>query len=135
MGDDGWTGFEGVTRFGAVDATLRRINQKQRDDPRIARVVIVVADTVRNRRAMALGVATIRADYPLDSRAVIAALSAGRPPPLNGVVLQRIPADSDRPQHAGHPQAVHTRGKVVDATAAEVARFVDNPVGLTGRGP
>jgi transcriptional regulator with XRE-family HTH domain len=96
IGDDGWTGFEGVTRFGAVDATLRRINQKQRDDPRIARVVIVIADTVRNRRAMALGLATIRADFPLDSRTVIAALSAGRPPPLNGVVLQRIPADPDR---------------------------------------
>jgi hypothetical protein len=107
--------------MGAVDATLRRVNQKQRDDPRVTRVVLVISDTVRNRDALRLGVATVRSDYPLDTRGVLEALGRGQTPPLNGVAVVRVSAD--------RPQAVHTRGKLVDGGARSSADFVDNPVG------
>jgi hypothetical protein len=94
--DDGRIGIEAVSRLGAVDATLRSANQKQRDDPRIDRVVLLVADTERNRAALRHGVATVRADFPLATGDVLKSLAAGRTPPLNGVALVRIPADTGR---------------------------------------
>ena len=42
-------------------------------------------------------IAIVRADYPLDTREVLAALSAGRAPALNGVALMRL--------RRGHPHA------------------------------
>ena len=105
--DGSWTGIEGISRIGAVDATLRRANQKQRDDPRIRSVVLVVNDTRHNREALRAGIVTVRAGYPLDTRTVLASLATGHTPPLNGVVLQRLPP-------VARPQAVHTGGKLVD---------------------
>jgi transcriptional regulator with XRE-family HTH domain len=90
---DGWTGVEAISVIGGVDGTLRRVNLKRRDDPRVARVVLLVADTTRNRHALRLAAAAIRVVYPLDTRATMAALAAGRPPPLNGVVLLRVPRE------------------------------------------
>ena len=104
-----WTGIEWISRVGAVDATLRRTNQKQRDDPRISRVVLVIADTARNRRALREALPLVRAEFPLGTHEVLAALGEGRAPPLNGIVLARIPG--------GRPQRVHSGGKVVDAAA------------------
>jgi transcriptional regulator with XRE-family HTH domain len=125
--DGGWTGIEGISRMGEVDGIVRRANLKQRDDPRISRVVLVVADTVRNREALRLGAATVRPDFPLDTRGVLGPLAAGRTPPLNGVVLLRLPG--------GRPHPVHIGGKVVDGEAANMRRLVDNSVGAptTGR--
>jgi transcriptional regulator with XRE-family HTH domain len=91
---DGWTGIEAISVIGGVDGTPRRLHLKQRDDPRIARVVLLVADTVRNHRALGLAAVAIRGDYPLDTRATMAALTAGRSPPLNGLVLLRVPRES-----------------------------------------
>ncbi|HEU0242686.1 MAG TPA: hypothetical protein VFQ75_02195, partial [Candidatus Limnocylindrales bacterium] len=86
-----WTGIEGISRFGAADATLRRLNRKLGDDARIHRAVLVVSDTVRNREALRLALPTVRADFPLQTREVLAALEVGRAPRLNGVVLLRVP--------------------------------------------
>jgi hypothetical protein len=94
IADDGWTGIEAISRIGAIDATLRSANQKQRDDPRIARVVLVIADTVRNRAALRSAIASVRAEYPLDTRTVLSAFGAGRSPPLSGIVLIRLPRGS-----------------------------------------
>ncbi len=129
IGDDGWTAFEGISRFGVVDATLRRVNQKHRDDPRIARVVLVLADTVRNRSALADAAATIRAEYPLDTRTVLGALASGKAPALNGVVILRVPR-----QDAVRPQAVHTGVELVDDRPAEARGFVDNRLGSESGG-
>jgi hypothetical protein len=114
---------EGISRLGAVDATLRRVNQEQRDDPRVTRVVLVVSDTVRNRDALRLGIATVRADDPLDTRGVLDALGHGRTPALNGVAIVRVPAD--------RPQAVNTGGNLVDDVDQSRRDLVDNPVGRT----
>ena len=86
---DGWTGIEAISRMGAVDAVVRRANLKLRDDPRVGRIVLLVNDTVRNREALRHAAAAIRAEFPLDTREVLAALGAGRPPAHNGVVLLR----------------------------------------------
>ena len=122
-----WTAIEWVSRIGAVDALLRRTNQKQRDDPRISRVVLVVADTLRNRAALRQALALVRQDYPLGTREVLDALASGRAPALNGIVLVRVPRD--------RPHAVHSGGKVVDAAAPAPRRFVENPVGGPFIGP
>ncbi|HEY6571082.1 MAG TPA: hypothetical protein VIZ22_12370, partial [Candidatus Limnocylindrales bacterium] len=87
---DGWTAIEAISRLGAVDATLRTTNQKQRDDLRIARTVLVIADTPRNRAALRLAHATVRAEYPLDTRSVLAALGEGKAPTASGIVLLRL---------------------------------------------
>jgi transcriptional regulator with XRE-family HTH domain len=122
-----WTAIEWISRVGAVDAMLRRTNQKQRDDPRIHRVVLVVADTSRNRRALRQAIGIVRAEYPLDTREVLAALASGRAPALNGIVLLRIPRD--------RPQPVHTGGKVVDAAAPAAGTFVEKALCRPRTGP
>jgi transcriptional regulator with XRE-family HTH domain len=63
---DGWTAIEGISRLGAVDATIRRAKLKLRDDPRIERLVLVILDTNRNRAALAAAGPTIRDDFPLE---------------------------------------------------------------------
>jgi transcriptional regulator with XRE-family HTH domain len=126
---DGWTAVEGISRLGAIDATVRRAKLKLRDDPRVERLVLVVLDTNRNRAALAAAMPTIRSDFPLDTRAVLAALRAGHAPAANGIVLMRVPRE------ARHPQAVHTRGKTVDAGDVASAKFVDKPVGGRRQGP
>lgn len=140
IADDGWTGVEAISRMGEVDGVLRRANQKQRDDPRIARVVLVVGDTVRNREALRVGASAIRAEYPLDTRATMAALAAGRSPALSGVVILRVSRDPPRnpPRDRlgpGRPQVVHSRGELVDGASAARRRIVENPVGAAPPAP
>ena len=119
--DRTWTAIDWISRVGAVDAMLRRTNQKQRDDPRVSRVVLVIADTARNRGALRDALGVVRAEYPLGTRDVLAALEAGQAPPLNGIVLVRVPN--------ARPQRVHSGGKVVDAAARSTPRFVENRLG------
>jgi transcriptional regulator with XRE-family HTH domain len=126
---DGWTAIEGISRLGAVDATVRRAKLKLRDDPRIERLVLVVLDTKRNRETLAAAGPAIWDDFPLDTRAVLTALRAGRAPAANGVVLLRLPP------HGRHPQPVHTAGNVVDAWSRIRPKFVDKPVGGRRPGP
>jgi len=91
IADRVWTGIEGISRFGAADATIRRVNLKLGDDARVHRAVLVVSDTVRNREALRLALGTVRADFPLQSREVLAALGGGAAPRLNGIVMIRVP--------------------------------------------
>jgi transcriptional regulator with XRE-family HTH domain len=89
---EGWTAFEAISRFGAVDATVRRVRLKQRDDPRIRRVVLVIADTHRNRRALDAARPTLAADFPLVTREVLRDLAEGRMPRADGIIVLGIPA-------------------------------------------
>ncbi len=141
--DDDRAGIEGISRLGAVDATVRRVLQKQRDDARIRSVVLVVADTVRNRDCHRHGgQIVLRDSFPLDSAAVMRDLRRGRIPRLNGIVLLRVPrarmSEHQRPRggerrrsSTGCPQ----RGKTVDGLAHAGAKFVDKPVGAAAPGP
>lgn len=79
-------GFELETRLGDAQATARRVALKQRDAV-LACMVLVLADTRANRAAILGGAPTLKATFPLESRAVMASLRNGAPPSGNGVVL------------------------------------------------
>ena len=80
------TALEAETRVADLQALERRINRKQRDG-RVDRVVILIADTRANRRALALGRDALRATYPLDTREILAALGDAQQPAANGIVI------------------------------------------------
>jgi transcriptional regulator with XRE-family HTH domain len=77
-----------ITRLADAQAQLRAIHLKWRDGaPPGARLVVVLADTPANRRALAAVRELLRDELPLDSRAVLAAVRDGHDPGANGVVL------------------------------------------------
>lgn len=78
--------IEAFTRLADAQAQLRAVTLKARDMG-VTRVIIVVAATRANRAALALAGEVLAADFPLDTRAVLRALTAGRDPGANGVVL------------------------------------------------
>lgn len=79
-------GFELETRLLAAETVCRRAMLKQRD-ARLAGMVLVLADTVANRRAVRAASSTLRGTFPLDARQVLAELRAGRLPRGNGIVF------------------------------------------------
>ena len=79
--------FEAETRLADLQATERRILLKLRDDQTIRHVVLIVADTKANRRALAVGREGMRGNFPLDTRAALSNLCAGRCPGGNAIVL------------------------------------------------
>jgi hypothetical protein len=79
-------GIEAEMRLADVQALERRIALKQRDGG-VDRVILLVADTRGNRRVLALHREALRARFPLDTRAVLAALREGDVPAANGIVV------------------------------------------------
>ena len=77
---------EFVSRLRDVQAQIRPLLRKQRDSG-VPRLVLVIAATHANRRALAEAEPTLREAFPLGSRTVLAALRAGRDPGANGLVL------------------------------------------------
>jgi transcriptional regulator with XRE-family HTH domain len=77
---------EFVSRVRDVQAQIRPLLRKQHDSG-VARLVLVVAATNTNRRAIAEAGAALRELFPLGTRAVLAALRSGRDPGANGLVL------------------------------------------------
>jgi hypothetical protein len=80
-------GVEAETRITDGQATWRKVQLKRRDDPRIGHVILLVADTRNNRRALALIRESLRDELPLDTRAVLSALRNGRSPGASGIVI------------------------------------------------
>ena len=81
LGRDG----RGRTRIDDVQALVRKINLKQRDLG-LRRVILVVADTRHNRLAVA-NVAALLDRFPVSTRASLAALSSGRDPGGDALVI------------------------------------------------
>jgi transcriptional regulator with XRE-family HTH domain len=79
-------GVEAETRLDDLQALDRRIGLKGRDSG-VALVILVVADTARNRRRLGDYREALRASFPLDTRAVLAAMRAGRPPAASGIAV------------------------------------------------
>jgi hypothetical protein len=77
---------EAESRLRDVQALDRRIGLKLRDSP-FDRSVLLVADTAHNRRLLQLHRQDLRASFPLDTRAVMGALRAGRTPEASGIVV------------------------------------------------
>jgi transcriptional regulator with XRE-family HTH domain len=79
-------GFEAETNLTDAQAFDRKAQLKKRD-LRLDRLILVVADTRSNRAFLTVHCEELRASFPLDTRAVLAALRAGRPPAHDGIVV------------------------------------------------
>ena len=79
--------LEAETVLHDLQATERRIALKMADD-HVERVILLVADTRRNRRVLGEFRELIRARFPLDTRAVLRSLRAGELPDRGGIVLR-----------------------------------------------
>ncbi len=77
---------EAEMRLFDLQALDRRIGLKRRDGG-LAIVVLLVADTHGNRRHLAEHREVLRPSFPLDSRAVLAAVRLGQPPSASGIVV------------------------------------------------
>jgi transcriptional regulator with XRE-family HTH domain len=82
----GWrVGVEAETVLDDIQALERRLALKRRDGA-VDHVILVVADTKRNRRAFA-SAATAFGDLPLRTREILAGLRDGRDPGQGGIVI------------------------------------------------
>jgi hypothetical protein len=79
-------GIEAETGLSDVQALDRRIALKIRDSP-VTLVMLLLADTTANRRTLAEHRDALRSGFPLDTRAILAALRTGRPPSASGIVV------------------------------------------------
>ena len=82
----GTIGIDAETRLHDLQALQRRCEAKARDSG-VDRVVLLVADTHHNRRVLCEHRETLRSTFPLDTKAVMAALRAGELPATNGIVV------------------------------------------------
>jgi hypothetical protein len=78
--------LEAETALYDLQAQVRRIMLKKADDG-VGVVILLVADTHRNRRVLREFRELIREQFPLDTRAVMAVLRAGRLPDSSGIVV------------------------------------------------
>lgn len=79
-------GCEAETRIDDVQALERRLTLKLRDGD-VDLLILIVAKTVANRRAVEVHRETLRPLLPLDGRDVLASLRAGRLPDRSGLVV------------------------------------------------
>lgn len=79
-------GFEAETRLGDLQAVERKALLKQRDG-HLDRIVLLIADSRGNRAVLDQHRENLRGSFPLDTRAILAAIAAGRLPSGNGVVV------------------------------------------------
>ena len=79
------TGVEAETNLHDLQALERDINGKRRDG-NLERMVLLVRDSKRNRAILRTADA-LRRSFPLETRAVMAALARGRDPGSDGIVV------------------------------------------------
>lgn len=79
--------IEAETRIRDAQAVARRTLTKLRDDPTVSHVILLVADTNANRRAIEAATPLLRAEFPLDSRAAFRAVGRGEPLAANAIVF------------------------------------------------
>jgi transcriptional regulator with XRE-family HTH domain len=85
--DPPWrTRIEAETRISDGQALERRLALKLRDDPD-GHLILLVADTRTNRRALAALRPGLRAMFPCSARDVLAALGAGRESPGSAILV------------------------------------------------
>jgi transcriptional regulator with XRE-family HTH domain len=77
---------EAYTRFADAQAQIRSAQGKARDLG-ADRMVLLIADTDANRRALRDAGQVVREAFPLDTKAVLKALAAGTDPGQNGIII------------------------------------------------
>jgi transcriptional regulator with XRE-family HTH domain len=80
-------GVEAETRPRDIQALLRRIALKRRDDPSIGAVVLLLANTRHNRNVWREHHDALLADFPVSGEDALSALAMGRAPSGCAVVL------------------------------------------------
>lgn len=80
---------EVITRLGDVQAQVRAAQLKARDIG-ATRLILLVADTHANSRAMATSRSMLIAAFDLDARRVLAELAEGRDPGRDAFLLMRV---------------------------------------------
>ena len=78
--------LEAETVLADIQALDRRIGLKMEDDD-VDRVILLVADTRRNRDVLRSQPSLLRSRFPLDSGLILAALRAGRLPERSGILV------------------------------------------------
>lgn len=78
---------EAETRFADAQATVRRVMLKARDDQTVQHVVLLLADTQTNRRALQASRSVLRDTFPVDTRQAMASLRRGECPGANAIVI------------------------------------------------
>lgn len=87
LGNGGLTvGVEAISRLRDVQAQVRAAQLKRREAG-TQRLVLLVAATHANRRALSSADALLRADFTVGTRATLAALAAGRDPGADALIL------------------------------------------------
>lgn len=79
--------IEAETRLRDLQATERKVGRKLRDDTTVQHLILLVADTRANRRALAEERDALRAQFPLDTRVALLNLGQGRCPGANAIVI------------------------------------------------
>lgn len=74
------------TRITDYQALMRRLNRKVRDGG-VSSVLLIVADTPTNRRAIAAAGAQVAADFPVSARSALASLAAGERPAGSALIF------------------------------------------------
>ena len=87
---------EFVSRLRDVQGQVRPLLLKQRDAG-VGSLILVLRDTVENRRVAREAGALLADAFPLAPRAVLAAIRDGRDPGGNGVVFWRMSPAPSRP--------------------------------------
>ena len=78
--------IEAESRLHDLQALDRRIGRKRRDGG-VDDVILLVADTTANRRALLAGREALRASFQLDGREILARLRVGELPSQGGIVI------------------------------------------------
>ena len=78
-------GVEAETVLDDLQALERAVNLKRRDAA-LERMILLVRDSVRNREILR-SADPLRRSFPLDTRAVMAALARGQDPKADGIVI------------------------------------------------
>jgi transcriptional regulator with XRE-family HTH domain len=79
--------IEAETRLRDLQATERKVGRKLRDDTTVQHLILLVADTRANRRALTEERDALRAQFPLDTREALLNLGQGRCPGANAIVI------------------------------------------------
>lgn len=74
------------TRIGDYQALMRRLHRKMRDGG-VDSVLLIVADTPGNRRAVDAAGPQVAADFPVSARMALASLAAGERPPGSALIF------------------------------------------------
>jgi hypothetical protein len=80
-------GVEVETRISDVQAVVRRVALKLRDDREVSGAILLLSNTRHHRTLLREREQVLRTEFPVEQQAMLLALSQGRDPGGSGIVL------------------------------------------------